>query len=131
MKKLLLLLPFLSLISCLNKESSVKTVKNVDAKSYEIIDSWSDSSSFGEKNYTFAITDESPLEISSESNAPIDIELINLRTNNIKVSFRGKKAYHNVQLPLDNYRLKIFPVDTTPTEYKITIKGPKYQPVKI
>jgi hypothetical protein len=131
MKKFLFLLPLSLFFSCQNNDVKVSTIKADNEKKFEITDTWNESTSYKEKNYTFAITDGSPLEISSESDEPIDIELINLRTNNIKVSFRGKKAYHNVQLPLDNYRLKIYPVEEKPTDYKITIKGPKYQPVAI
>jgi hypothetical protein len=129
MKNILLLSIFTVLISCMNQESKVKKISNEDGERYEISDFWSDTSDFETINYTFAITDNSPLEITSESDNPIDIEVINLRTKNVKVSFRGKKSYQNVQLPLDNYKLKIFPVEQKATSYKISIKGPKYHPL--
>jgi hypothetical protein len=117
------------LLSCMNQESKVTKIANEDGERYEISDSWSDTSAFETKNYTFAITDNTPLEISSESDNPVDIEVINLRTKNVKASFRGKKSYQNVQLPLDNYKLKIFPVEQKATSFKIIIKGPKYHPL--
>ncbi|HMP31097.1 MAG TPA: hypothetical protein PKD85_15930 [Saprospiraceae bacterium] len=130
MKQFLLLFSlFLLTISCQNKESKVTTIKNEQELKFEITDSWDESSPKKEKFYTFAITDDKPFEITSDADNPVDVELINLRTNNVKLSFRGRKAFQSAQIPLDNYRLKVFPVEDVPTEFKFIIKGPKYQPI--